>query len=114
MLSRVKIKSKHPSLPSPEEIFVFMDTHGIPKDRTYLCSDNDILDKILKGKENVNLQIQMWVETTLEMPIVLMPDEVKTITKDYPPWVFKSYINRLSKEFLKKRGYIPQFVSSHF
>ena len=92
---------------SPYECFVYHDTYGslLP------CNDILSLRKLQHGKQMVNLQIKMWVETTYEIPIVLMPSEVKEITKDYPSWVYQSYVRQLSKLYKESIGFVPKFVS---
>ncbi len=113
MLKRTPIKQEgDPNGYTPIQCYVLMDSHG-ERSGPYPCTDYDALDRVQKGKGNLNLQIQMWLETTLEEPLCLMPDELKEITKDYPDWVFKSYINRLSKEYLKKHGWTPTFIRKH-
>jgi hypothetical protein len=39
-----------------------------------------------------------------------MPFEVKEITKDYPPWVYKAYVRGLTKRFNETIGFVPSFV----
>src|SRR5574343_1962131 len=72
---------------TPLECFVYYDSHG----KELPCNDIKKLREIQHGKEMVNLQIQMWVDTTYEIPIILMPDEVRGYCKDLPRWVFDSY-----------------------
>ena len=93
---------------TPLECFAHRDTYG----RELPCNDVTKLREIQHGKEMLNLQIKMWVETAMDSPILLMPEEVKEYCKDYPPWVFKSYINQLKKCYVLKHGYLPHFISS--
>lgn len=91
---------------SPLECFVYFDSNG----KELPCNDLQKFKEIQNGKENVNLQIKMWVETTFDMPIVLMPSEVKEITKEYRSWVFESYVNQLKRLYMNKQGFIPTFL----
>jgi len=92
---------------TPSQCFVYSDSYG---DRSPLpCTDIIKLRKLQHGKKMVNMQIKMWVETTLEIPLSLMPSEVKEITKEYPSWVYESYIRQLKKKFEETRGYVPSF-----
>lgn len=91
---------------SPLECFVYHDTFG----KSLPCNDILKLRLIEHGKAMVNLQIQMWVDTTFEIPLTLMPSEMKEITKDYPKWVFESYIRQLTKKFRERDGFVPSFV----
>jgi hypothetical protein len=91
---------------NPMECFVHFDSHG----KNLPCNDILKLKQIQHGKEMVNLQIKMWVESTLEFPFMLMPDEVKEFTEDYPSWVYESYIRQLKKLFIIKQGFVPSFL----
>lgn len=95
---------------SPIECFVYFDTHG----EELPCDDVEKYNLILHGKEMINLQIKMWVDTTYEIPITLMPNEVREYTKDYPSWVYESYIRQLSKLYKTKIGFVPSFVKNSF
>ena len=53
----------------------------------------------------------MWMESTFDFPMLLMPDEVKEITKEFPPWVYESYIRQLSRRYINSIGFVPKFVS---
>lgn len=111
MLSRRRITKcgdKHGY--SPQQCYVLIDSHG-ERSGPYPCIDYDVLDRVLKGKENLNLQIKMWVDTTVEDPIALLPSEVKKMTFDYPEWVYKSYINKLQKRYIDKIGWVPTFIN---
>jgi hypothetical protein len=113
MLSRRKVTTPgDPQGYTPIQCYVLMDSHG-ERSGPYPCTDYDTLDRVLKGKENVNLQIKMWIDTTIENSLVLMPDEVREITKECPEWVFNSYINRLSKQYFQKHGWTPTFIRKH-
>jgi len=91
---------------SPLECFVCVDSTG----KELPCNDILKLRQIQHGKKMVNLQIQMWVETTVENPLTLMPQEIKEITKDYPEWIFNSYIRRVSRLIREKEGFVPTYV----
>lgn len=97
---------------TPLECFAYRDTYG----KELPCNDVVKLREIQHGKEMVNLQIKMWVDTTFELPIVLMPselkEELKNSPRNYPPWVFESYIKQLKKLYISKHGYLPSFISS--
>lgn len=93
MLSRRKIARRGHSFGyKPVECFKLIDSGGY-KNCSYLCTDYDELDRSLRGKENVNLQISMWVDGYKDK--TLFKHEVEEWTKDYPEWVFKSFINRI-------------------
>jgi len=91
---------------TPLECFVYYDSHG----KELPCNDIQKLRQIQHGKEMINLQIQMWVDTTFEIPITLMPSEVKEITKNFPQWVLDSYLRQLRKRFVQRDGFSPSFV----
>lgn len=91
---------------NPLECFVLLDTFG-PKE-FYSCNDNKTLAKVLKGKENVNLQISLWLEGLKEGSLFMQ--EVEEYTKDYPEWVLKSVINRYKKYLRDLHGFIPLFL----
>ena len=94
---------------SPLECFVFSDSNGNKPQLP--CTNVRKLREIQHGKKMVNLQIQMWMESTFDFPMLLMPDEVKEITKEFPPWVYESYIRQLSRRYINSIGFVPKFVS---
>lgn len=96
MLSRTKItKVGDPTGYTPIECYVLLDSHG-EIDRTSLpCTDYDTLDRVLRGKGNVNLQIKMWIDGVMEGTFFKF--EIKEWTKDYPEWVYKSFENQLKR-----------------
>mgnify|MGYP006928751783 FL=1 len=91
---------------TPLECYVYYDSHG----KELPCNDILKLRQVQHGKEMVNLQIQMWVDTTFEIPITLMPDEVREYCKDRPAWMFDSYLRQLKKRFIQRDGFAPSFV----
>lgn len=111
MLSYTPTKQEgNPDGYTPIQCYVLMDSHG-DRSGPYPCKDYDTLDRVIRGKENVNLQIKMWVEGVLEGTTFI--EEIKDCTKEYPEWVFKSFINQLSRENFKKHGWIPTFIRKH-
>ena len=108
MLSRKRVE-RPPDLDgySPIQAFVLLDSHG-ELDKEFRCTDYDTLDKVLKGKENVNLQIAMWIEGCFDTTISVK--EVREWTKNYPEWVFKSFRNRLDRMAQSKIGFVPKFM----
>jgi len=108
MLKRFPVtKQGDPEGYDPIQCYVLIDSHG-ERSGPHPCNDPDTLDKVLRGKENVNLQIKMWVESVMDS--TLWPEEVKEYTKDYPEWVFKSFLNQLHREIVKKIGFVPTFM----
>lgn len=92
---------------TPIQCYVLMDSHG-DREGPYPCVDYDTLDKIMRGKENVNLQIKMWVDSVMEGTSFV--SEIKELTVDYPEWVFTSFVNQLHREIKKKIGFVPTFM----
>ena len=89
---------------SPIECFVKFDSTGkIPP-----CNDLDTLDKIFKGKENVNLQITLWSSGVVEGCSTL--NEIKECCQEYPEWVYTSVVNQVERHFRKTIGFIPKFI----
>ncbi len=67
------------------------------------------LDKVLRSKASVNLQIRMWSEAMCD-PLVLSVEELRTYCKEFPGWVFKATVNQARKLILKQIGFIPSFL----
>lgn len=108
MTKRFPVNKKNDEIGyTPIQCYVLMDSHG-DRSGPYPCVDYDTLDKIMRGKENVNLQIKMWVEGCLEGTSFVF--EIKEYTKEYPEWVLKSFINQLHREIIKKIGFVPTFM----
>ena len=95
---------------SPYECFIHSDSYG--NQEPMPCNDILKLRLLQHGKKMVNLQIEMWVDGTFDFPCTLFPWEVKEHTKDWPKWVYESYVRQLSKRYLDSVGFIPKFVSS--
>jgi hypothetical protein len=93
MLSRSPVKTVNdPNGYTPIECYILLDSVG---KGPFPCTDYDTLDRVMKGKENVNLQIKMWIEGILDRTLFVC--EVQEYTKDYPEWVFRSFENQLAK-----------------
>lgn len=108
MLKRFPVTKKNDEVGyTPIQCYVLTDSHG-DRDGPHPCIDYDTLDRVMRGKENINLQIKMWVEGVIEG--TSFPTEIKEWTKDYPEWVFKSFLNQLHKEVTKKIGFVPTFM----
>ncbi len=95
---------------TPIQCFVLIDSHG-ERNGPYPCTDHNTLNRVLNGKKGVNLQIAMWVEGVMDG--TTFPKEVKDWTKDYPEWVFESFIRKLCKVYFQKHGWIPTFIRMH-
>jgi len=93
---------------SPYECFIHSDSYGFADPLP--CNDILKLRLLQHGKKMLNLQIKMWVDTTVELPPILPPAEVKEITKDYPTWVFESYLRQLKKRYIQSMGFVPSFA----
>lgn len=94
---------------SPIECFVYKDTCG----KELPCNDIKELRLIQHGKEMVNLQIKMWVDSLLETPVVFGIWEIEEYCKDYPPWVFKSVLQQLKKHILERDDFIPKYLENY-
>jgi hypothetical protein len=92
---------------TPIECHVYQETYG----KIIPCNDIVKLRQVQHGKKMVNLQIKMWVDTTIELPITLLPTEVKEICRDYPNWVFQSYMQQLKKRHTLLHGFVPKYIT---
>src|ERR1017187_8674709 len=72
------------------------DTYGIKAKhpRQELCW------RLVQSKAQLNLTIKLWVEDIVNELCILYPYEVKEYCKNHPVWVWKSFVNQLSKHCL--------------
>jgi hypothetical protein len=92
MLSRSPVNRKGDSDGyTPIQCYVLMDSHG-ERSGPHKCTDYDTLDRVMRGKGNVNLQIKMWIDGVREGTLTKF--EVQEWTKEYPEWVYKSFLNQ--------------------
>lgn len=92
------------------------DPNGEDAKYTFLCLENgykvptkeiEIVRKVLNGKMSVNLQIKLWAE---DIGFLLMPDELYSYCKEYPPWVFNATMEQAKRKIIKEVGYVPSFM----
>lgn len=89
------------------ECWYAKDTHGI----ILPCKEIDILSKVERSKQSVNLQIKLWAEDIAD-GILLRQEELLNYTHNWPEWVFKAAIAQAGKLCLNnpRIGYIPRFA----
>lgn len=111
MISRLPSKQiNDPNGYSPIQCYVLVDSHG-ERSGPHPCTNYDTLNRVLNGKKGVNLQITMWIEGVMDGTTFV--EEIKEWTKEYPKWVFESFIRQLSKVYFQKHGWIPTFIRKH-
>jgi hypothetical protein len=77
------------------ECWYSIDTHGkfIP------CRENDVLQKVLRTKQSINLQIEMWADdiANVKFGCFLLSQEELYYDyglKDWPEWVFRAVMRQ--------------------
>ena len=87
------------------ECWYSADTHGVKLP----CSQPEILEKVIRTKKSVNLQIKLWAEDIANGNL-LTQSELWTWIPDYPEWVFKAVVEQAGKILKEKIGFIPRFA----
>lgn len=85
------------------------DTHGtvIP------CREPEILKKVFRSKQSVNLQIKMWA-TDVADGMLLCQDELVEYLHGWPEWVFSAVMNQAAAIAIKTVGFVPRFARAEF
>lgn len=95
-----------PNGESAETCYFMLDTHG----KMPPCREVELLARIFRAKQSVNLQIKMWAETMAEF--LLLPKELQEYIKEWgaPYWVYKATMNQAAKIHEEKYGWQPTFL----
>ena len=84
--------------------FYLYDTYGKNVCNKIKCNNPQEVERIIWGKQLMNLTIKMWVEDLNQG--LLFWDEVLNSCQYYPEWVLQSVKNQLIKEI----GWKPKFL----
>jgi hypothetical protein len=73
------------------EAYYSIDTLG----KKVSCKEIEVLNKVMRTKKSINLQIKMWAEDIAKR--ILFKCELEEYCQNYPSWVFEAVINQSYK-----------------
>ena len=82
-----------------------LDTHG----QELPCREPELLAKVLRGKQSVNLQVKLWAEDIAD-GMLLRQEELREYTLGWPAWVFSATLAQARKLLLERVGFVPGFA----
>jgi hypothetical protein len=91
------------------ECWFAKDTHG----KTLPCSEPDVLSKVTRSKQSVNLQVKLWAEDVAD-GMILRQTELSEYTYGWPEWVFRATMEQAGKIAMKCVGYVPRFARAEY
>lgn len=80
------------------------DTHG----KTLPCREPDLLEKVTRSKQSVNLQVKMWAEDIAD-GLILQYAELVEYTRGWPEWVVRAVMHQAGKIAMSQHGFVPRF-----
>lgn len=85
------------------------DTHG----KMLPCREPELLAKVLRSKQSVNLQVKMWAEDVADGSL-LRQLELVTYAHGWPEWVFRAVLEQAGKIANGMVGFIPRFARAEY
>lgn len=85
------------------------DTHG----KTIPCREPEILSKVIRSKQSVNLQIKLWAED-MASGLLLRQAELVGYTHGWPEWTMRAVMEQAGKIATETIGYIPRFARPEY
>jgi hypothetical protein len=73
------------------------------------CSEPELLAKVLRSKQSVNLQIKLWAEDIAD-GMLLTQRELSIYTYGWPDWIFKAVMQQAARLAKDKLGFMPRFT----
>lgn len=87
------------------ECWYAKDTHG----KALPCREPELLGKVTRSKQSVNLQVKLWAEDVADGMILRQP-ELVAYCHGWPEWVFRATMEQAGKIATKAVGYVPRFA----
>lgn len=89
------------------ECWFLRDTHG----KTEPCREIEMLQKVERSKQSLNLQVKLWAEDIANpVGLLLTREELAGYCKKLPPWVFRATMQQAGKLLMDRIGFIPSFA----
>ena len=85
------------------------DTHG----KTLPCREPELLAKVMRSKQSVNLQIKLWAEDVADGMLLRQPELVE-YCHGWPEWVLRATMEQAAKVVSKVVGYVPRFARMEY
>lgn len=98
-----------PSGVSAMECWFAKDAHG----KTLPCREPELLDKVLRGKASVNLQVKLWAEDVANGKLLPQAELVEYV-HGWPEWVLRAVMAQAGKIATRIVGFSPRFARAEY
>lgn len=85
------------------------DTHG----KTLPCREPELLSKVKRSKQSVNLQVKLWAEDVAD-GLLLRQSELVEYVHGWPEWVIRAVIEQAGKIATQVVGFVPRFARAEY
>ena len=86
-----------------------IDTHG----KEIPCREIELLEKVIRSKQSINLQIKLWAEDIAD-GLILRQSELIEYTHNWPNWVIRATMEQAKKLTKERLGFSPRFARLEF
>lgn len=85
------------------------DTHG----KTLPCREPELLAKVIRSKQSVNLQVKLWAEDVAD-GMLLRQAELVEYVHGWPEWVLRAVLEQAGKIATRIIGFAPRFARAEY
>jgi len=85
------------------------DTHG----KTLPCREPELLAKVIRSKQSVNLQVKLWAEDVAD-GMLLRQAELVEYVHNWPEWVLRAVMEQAGKITVETIGFVPRFACAEY
>jgi hypothetical protein len=85
------------------------DTHG----KTLPCHEPELLAKVIRSKQSVNLQVKLWAEDVAG-GVLLRQAELVEYVHGWPEWVLRAVMEQAGKIATRIGGIAPRFARAEY
>lgn len=85
------------------------DTHG----KTLPCREPELLAKVIRSKQSVNLQVKLWAEDVAD-GMLLRQAELVEYVHGWPEWVLRAVMEQAGKIATRSIGFAPRFARAEY
>lgn len=85
------------------------DTHG----ETLPCREPELLAKVIRSKQSVNLQVKLWAEDVAD-GMLLRQAELVEYVHGWPSWVLRAVLEQAAKIATQIVGFAPRFARAEY